>query len=53
MGTNSTNTLDPQSPSHSLVADSDRAIVGRPLRELNDEDTGDHLHPSRNRYDIV
>ena len=53
MGTNSMNTLDPQSPSRPSVPDSDGAIAGRPQRELNDEDTGDHPHPSRDRYDIV
>jgi hypothetical protein len=54
MRTDSTNMLDPQSPSPPSVPDSDRAIAGRSPRELNAENTEDHsLHPSRHLYDIV
>ncbi|KAN0137466.1 hypothetical protein V8E53_004911 [Lactarius tabidus] len=52
--TDTTNTLDPQSPSPPSVPDSNRAIAGHSLREVNAENTGDRsLHPSRHQYDIV
>jgi hypothetical protein len=50
MRTNTTNTLDSQSPSLPSVANSDRAVAGR---SLNAEGTGGHPHPSRNLYDMV
>ena len=52
MRTDTTTTLDQQSPSLPSVTDSDQAISGRSLRETNAENTRDH-YPSRNQYDIV